>query len=114
MTAKAGVPTPRFAPPRKPRCKPRLPPATELRATLKIVPEEVSHFNPAMSCSTEFRPARCQTATIAPFHLAESKSLQHLSRPILMREISKPVGVMLIDCLQLVVVTAMAAENAGP
>ena len=38
---------------------------------------------------------------------------QHLSRPILIREMSKPVGVMLIDCLQPVVVTAIAAEKAG-
>ncbi len=42
------------------------------------------------------------------------RACQHLSSPILIRLMSKPVGVMLIDCLQLVVVTAMAAVNAGP
>ena len=47
----------------------------------------------------------CHTTLYAP---------QHLSSPIWIREISNPVGVILIDCLQLVVVTAIAAVNVGP
>jgi hypothetical protein len=68
----------------------------------------------------EFKPASTATASREELlgTVATSSSVQpsgqHLSRPMLMREISKPVGVILIDCLQLVVVTAIAAENVGP
>jgi hypothetical protein len=48
-------------------------------------------------------------ATVAVFATA-----QHLPRLIAIRDMSKPVGVMPIVCLQFVVVTAIAAENAGP
>jgi hypothetical protein len=41
-------------------------------------------------------------------------SAQHLSRPMVIRVISMPVGVILIDCLHGVVVTTIAAVKVVP
>lgn len=46
--------------------------------------------------------------------VASRQPRQHLPKLIAIREISNPVGVMPIVCLQFVVVTAIAAEKVGP
>ena len=103
---RAGVSRPAVAP--QAVSSPRISPARKHDQPAR----RFSSLQPIRSCI----PPRRQRAMHLR-HRAASQTprlRQHLSRPILIREISKPVGVMLIDCLQLVVVTAMAAENVGP